>query len=214
MTREELPSSGSAERGRGLALAACGDAPDDEATPGGEETATSAAPTVEPVDFKACMVSDSGGFEDKSFNQSGAEGLQRAADELGVEINKVESTAATDFTPNIDQMIADKCDLIIGVGFLLEDPIQAAATANPDVNFALIDSSFSDETFAPVTLENGKPLLFNTQEASFLAGYVAAGMSATGTVATFGGIKLPSVTIFMDASPTASSSTTPTAGPR
>lgn len=183
-----------------LALTACGSAPDDDdTTPGagatGGET-TAAAP--EEVDFKACMVSDSGGFEDKSFNQSGAEGLQRAADELGVQINMVESTAATDFTPNIDQMIADDCDLIIGVGFLLEDPIQAAAEANPDVHFALIDSSFSDAEFNPVTLDNAKPLLFNTQEAAFLAGYVAAGTSTTGTVATFGGIQLPSVSIFMD----------------
>ncbi len=175
-----------------LALAACGSAPDDEA--GGDSTG-SPAPEV---DYKACMVSDSGGFEDKSFNQSGAEGLQKAADELGVKTNKVESTAATDFTPNIEQLLADNCNLIIGVGFLLEDPIQAAAEANADTDFALVDSAFSDKDFNPVTLDNGKPLLFNTQEAAFLAGYVAAGMSKTGTVATFGGIQLPSVSIFMD----------------
>lgn len=186
-----------------LALAACGNAPDDEATttPGGGATdaaTETSAPTTEPVDFKACMVSDSGGFEDKSFNQSGAEGLERAGSELGVQINKVESTAATDFTPNIEQMLADDCDLIIGVGFLLEDPIQAAAEANPDVEFALVDSAFSDADFNPVTVANAKPLLFNTQEAAFLAGYVAASVSTTGTVATFGGIQLPSVSIFMD----------------
>jgi len=182
-----------------LALAACGSAPDDEAsTPSSSASASASASAAAPVDYKACMVSDSGGFEDKSFNQSGAEGLERAGTELGVTVNKVESTAATDFTPNIDQLLADKCQLIIGVGFLLEDPIQTAATANPDVDFALVDSSFSDKDFKPVTLENGKPLLFNTQEAAFLAGYVAAGTSATGKVATFGGIQLPSVSIFMD----------------
>jgi basic membrane protein A and related proteins len=176
-----------------LALAACGSAP--EETPaaggaGGEEAAGS--------DFKGCMVSDAGGFEDKSFNQSGAEGLDRAAEELGIEEVKVESSAVTDFTPNIDSLVQQGCNLVVGVGFLLEDPIQAAAEANPDVQFALVDSAFSDEEFAPVTLDNGKPLLFNTQEAAFLAGYVAAGMSKTGTVATFGGIQLPSVSIFMD----------------
>jgi len=144
------------------------------------------------------MVSDAGGFEDKSFNQSGAEGLDRAAEELGVEEVKVESSAVTDFTPNIDSLVQQGCQLVVGVGFLLEDPIQAAAEANTDVDFALVDSAFSDEEFAPVTLENGKPLLFNTQEAAFLAGYVSAGMSKTGTVATFGGIQLPSVSIFMD----------------
>ncbi len=61
-----------------------------------------------------------------------------------------------------------------------------------------MDSSFSDADFKPVTLPNAKPLLFNTQEAAFLAGYAAAGMSETGTIATFGGIQLPSVSIFMD----------------
>ncbi len=173
-----------------LALAACGSAPEDDATSSGDAGASS--------DFKACMVSDSGGFEDKSFNQSGAEGLERAGDELGVTVTKVESTAETDFTPNIDNLISQDCNLIIGVGFLLEDPIQTAAEANPDIEFALVDSSFSDADFNPVTVENAKPLLFNTQEAAFLAGYAAAGMSKTGTIATFGGIDLPSVSIFMD----------------
>ncbi|GIG36376.1 BMP family lipoprotein [Cellulomonas pakistanensis] len=173
-----------------LALAACGSAPEEsDDTAGGGEAGS---------DFKACMVSDSGGFEDKSFNQSGAEGLDRAAEELGIEEVKVESTAETDFTPNIDSLVQQDCNLIIGVGFLLEDPIQAAAEANPDVEFALIDSAFTDENFEPVTLDNAKPLLFNTQEAAYLAGYVAAGTSTTGTVATFGGIQLPSVSIFMD----------------
>ena len=174
-----------------LALTACASAPE-ETTPSAGESANAAA------DFKGCMVSDSGGFDDKSFNQSGAEGLAQAESELGIQTNKVESSADTDFTPNIDSMIQENCNLIIGVGFLLEDPIQAASEANTDINFALVDSSFSAPDFSPVTLKNAKPLLFNTQEASFLAGYVAAGMSKTGAVATFGGIQLPSVSIFMD----------------
>lgn len=173
-----------------LALAACGSAPEETDETAGAGTGTS--------DFKACMVSDSGGFEDKSFNQSGAEGLDRAVDELGIQEVKVESSSDTDFTPNIDSLVQQDCNLIIGVGFLLEDPIQAAAEANPDIEFALIDSAFSDADFNPVTLDNAKPLLFNTQEAAYLAGYVAAATSKTGTVATFGGIQLPSVSIFMD----------------
>ncbi|GAA1152280.1 hypothetical protein GCM10009583_22930 [Ornithinicoccus hortensis] len=68
----------------------------------------------------------------------------------------------------------------------------AAAQENPDTHFALIDSTFSEE------LDNGKPILFNTAEASFLAGYLSAGMTETGTVATFGGLQIPSVSIFMD----------------
>jgi basic membrane protein A len=175
-----------------LALAACGSAPEDtDETSGGETSAAS-------VDFKACMVSDAGGFDDKSFNQAGFEGLTRAKDELGIEVASVESAADTDYTPNIDSLVAENCDLIIGVGFLLEDPIQTAAEANPDVNFALVDSAFSDADFAPVTLDNGKPILFDTAQAAYLAGYVAAAQSTTGKVATFGGIQIPSVTIFMD----------------
>jgi len=172
-----------------LTLAACGSAPEDDAT------ATAGAGGS---DFKACMVSDEGGFDDKSFNQSGAEGLERAKAELGITTVLVESQAVTDFGPNVTNLVNQGCNLVIGVGFMLEDAIEEAAVANPDVEFALVDSGFSDADFNPVTHDNAKPLLFDTQEAAFLAGYAAAGMSKTGKVATFGGIQLPSVSIFMD----------------
>ena len=182
-----------------LALAGCGAAPDDEpttaATAGGESTESAPA---EAVDYTACMVSDEGGFDDASFNQSGFEGLQRAQDDLGVEIKSAESADPGQYVDNVDSMVQAGCNMIIGVGFALEDAIQAGAEANPDIDFALVDSSFSDADFAPVTLENAKPLLFNTQESAFLAGYLAAGTSKTGTVATYGGMPFPSVTIFMD----------------
>ena len=177
-----------------LALTACASAPDDEATstdPGdGESTAM--------ADYTACMVSDEGGFDDASFNESGYEGLTRAESELGITIKSAESTDPGQYTTNVDSMVQEGCELIIGVGFALEDAIQAAAEANPDISFGLVDSAFSDADSAPVTLDNAKPILFNTQEAAFLAGYYAAGTSKTGTVATFGGMPFPSVTIFMD----------------
>lgn len=172
-----------------LTLAACGQAPEEE------ETSGTSAPAS---DVKACLVSDQGGFEDQSFNQAGYEGLLRAEEELGIEINSIESAGDADFGPNIDAMIQEGCTYIIGAGFLLEDAIQEAAEANPDVNFGLVDSGFSDADFNPVELPNGKPLLFNTVEAAFLGGYVAAAMSESGTVATYGGIPIPSVQIFMD----------------
>jgi basic membrane protein A and related proteins len=181
-----------------LTLAACAAAPEEEPPADTPEPGATETTDEEPVDFSACMVSDQGGFEDRSFNQSGAEGLERAEAELGIDITLVESAADTDYTPNIQSLVAQECDLIIGVGFLLEDPIQSAAEANAETNFALVDSAFTTADFAPVELENGKPLLFNTQEAAFLAGYVAAGASQTGVVATFGGIQIPSVSIFMD----------------
>ncbi|QCB95404.1 BMP family ABC transporter substrate-binding protein [Cellulomonas shaoxiangyii] len=175
-----------------LALTACGSAPEEtESTAGGGETAAAS-------DFKACMVSDQGGWDDQSFNQSGYEGLQRAAEELGVEVNAVESTADADYGPNIDSLVQDGCTYIIGVGFLLEPAIQEAAEANPDIQFGLIDSAFSDDEFNTIELDNAKPLLFNTAEAAFLAGYVAGATTETGIVGTFGGLPIPSVQIFMD----------------
>ena len=183
-----------------LTLTACGERPAEEGSSADESPSASesSTPAESHPDFKACMVSDSGGFDDQSFNQSGKEGLDAAAEALGFEPVAVESQSDADYATNVGNLVTQGCDLTIGVGFLLEDAIQQAAEQNPDTNFALIDSAFSDDSFAPVELDNAKPLLFNTAEASFLAGYLAAGMSETGTVATFGGLQIPSVSIFMD----------------
>ncbi|MGM0385975.1 MAG: BMP family lipoprotein [Actinomycetota bacterium] len=174
-----------------LALAACGSAPEDDETAGGG-AATGTDTGAPATDFLACMVSDSGGFDDGSFNENSALGLDQAAEQLGVEEAKTESASDTDYAPNVDTMVQQGCDLVFGVGFLLADALTAAAAGNPDVNFALIDSGFGEE------LPNTKPLLFATQEASYLAGYLAAGVTETGKVATFGGMQIPSVAIFMD----------------
>lgn len=176
-----------------LVLASCAAGPEDDGADGVVDGATG-----EDVGFTACLVSDDGGFDDRSANQSGAEGLDRAAADLGIATIKVESTAESDYVTNIANLLAQDCDLVIGGGGTLEDAIQDAAEANPDVDFALVDSAFSDEGSNPVHLPNAKPLLFTTQEAAFLAGYVAAGSSRTGAVATFGGVPIPSVTIVMD----------------
>lgn len=149
-------------------------------------------------DYLACMVSDSGGWDDQSFNQSGREGMESAKKNLGIEEKLAESQSDADFGPNVDNMVQQGCNLTFGVGFLLEDTIQEAAEANPDLNFALIDSTFSDADGKPVTIDNAKAVVFNTAEAAYLAGYVAAATSESGKVGTFGGIQIPSVTIFMD----------------
>lgn len=179
-------------------------APADGGIQTGEETTTDetdqtgAAPPGDAADFKACMVSDAGGFDDQSFNEAAYSGMIAAEEALGIETAEAQSSSDADYGPNIEAMVQQNCDLTIGVGFLLEDAIQSAAEANPDAQFALVDSAFSDADFNPVELENAKPILFNTAEAAFLAGYVAAGVSETGTVATYGGLPIPSVTIFMD----------------
>ena len=177
--------------GLALTASACGQAP--EETAGGGSSSTSAESSGGAAeDYTGCIVSDAGGFNDQSFNQSGREGLAAAAEELGIEEQAAESASEADFATNIDALVTGGCDQIVAAGFLLAEATAEAAAANPDVSFALVDSSL--ETPA----ENVKPLLFDTAQAAFLAGYAAAATSTTGTVATYGGIKIPSVTIFMD----------------
>ena len=91
--------------------------------------------------IKVGMVTDTGGVNDGSFNQSSWAGLQRAEKELGIEVNYLESKNDSDYAANIETFIDEECDLIIGVGFMLADAISAAAAANPDQKFAIIDDS-------------------------------------------------------------------------
>jgi basic membrane protein A len=138
--------------------------------------------------FTVGQVTDVGGIDDKSFNQTAWAGAQRAMEELPVEAVFLESQQQTDYEKNLNEFIQDK-DLIITVGFLLADATKAAAEANPDGKFAIIDS--------PSNAANIKGLLFDVAQPSFLAGYLAAGMSETGTVCTYGGINIPPVVEFM-----------------
>jgi basic membrane protein A and related proteins len=177
-----------------LTLAGCAEAP-------GTGTQTSAQPSASGSAsgggeaFKACMVSDSGGFDDKSFNQTSYKGLTDAKSELGIETGEVESTTTADFAKNIQSMVDAKCNIIVTVGFLLSDDTLAAAKKNTDIKFAIVDNN--DPKSYPAA-KNLKPLVFNTAQSSFLGGYLAAGMSKTKKVGTFGGLKIPTVTIFMD----------------
>ena len=171
-----------------LALSACAAPP--PTNPGSSDSGTT-SPTSAAPKFLACMVSDSGGFNDNSFNQSGWEGMQKAQSQLGVQINSAESKTTADFAPNLSSMQQKNCNLTVTVGYLLAEATEAAAKANTSSHFAIIDN---DDINQP----NVKSLVFKTSDAAFLGGYVAAAYSTTGTVATFGGGKIPSVMIFMD----------------
>jgi len=180
-----------------LALSACAQAP----TPGGDTnspTATDTSTTATNSDFLACMVSDSGGFDDKSFNETSYKGVTDAKADLGIQEKHVQSTGAGDYDTNVQSMVDAGCNIIIGVGFNLAQAIAASAQTNPSINYALVDSAGADAQGNPVDLPNLKPLVFNTNEAAFLGGYLAASISKTGIVATYGGMALPSVTIYMD----------------
>lgn len=179
-----------------LAVAACGDAPEDE-NGGGDATSTAGGDGG--ADFSACMVSDQGGINDKSFNETSYNGLVLAQDEgiIGEPIF-AESQTDADYVPNVNEMVSQDCGLIVTVGFLLADATREAAEANPEEHFAIVDFQYTDETGTPTPIENVKPLVFNTQEAAFMAGYAAAAHSTTGIVGTWGGAPIPTVTIFMD----------------
>ena len=171
-----------------LVLTSCGTPPTQRPTRNLEED----------KDFTACMLSDEGGFDDHSFNESGKKGLDRVGKELGVKTIAVQSESSADYATNIYALIQQNCKLVSGVGFNIAADLTESAKANPDIQFALIDASFIDADGQPASLPNAKPLLFKTAEAAYLAGYAAAGTSQTGVVGTYGGKPLPTVQIFMD----------------
>ena len=139
------------------------------------------------------MVTDTGGINDKSFNQSAWQGMQEAqAANPNVQVKYLQSTTQADYVPNINSFLAEKCGIIVTVGFLMGTATQQAAQKNPNQHFAIVDYSY------PKAISNVNSLLFDTSQDGFLGGYLAAGMSKSGKVATFGGMKLPTVTIYMD----------------
>ncbi len=158
-----------------------------------EPTAAPVEPTAEPVaKIKVCEVTDTGGIDDKSFNATAWKGVTDAMETLGVEGKYLESQEVADYEKNLNAFIEEKCDLIIPVGFFLSDATAAAAAANPDQKFSIVDQAYD-----PI-IPNVQSQVFQTDQAAFLAGYLAAGMTKTGKVATFGGFPIPTVTIFMD----------------
>jgi basic membrane protein A len=180
----------------GLLAAACGSNTSNtsgsgsaSAKPSGSSSSASTAGK-----FLGCMVTDTGGIDDRSFNASSWQGMQEAqsANPSKISVKYLQSTTQSDYTPNINTFIGDKCGIIVTVGFLMAQATQTASKANASAKFAIVDNSYTP------ALKNVDALLFNTVQDGFQGGYLAAGMSKTGKVATFGGEKLPTVTIYMD----------------
>ncbi len=165
-------------------LTGCGTAP----TPGGS---TSGAPGATKSTYLPCVVGDVGGFNDKSFNQSTLKGVTDAASEIGTTPKKVQSQSSSDYAPAFESLVGQKCNIIVAAGFQFPKALGASAKANPKINYAMIDDNSLKQP-------NVKDIVFKTSEAAFLAGYAAAAYSKSGVVATWGGGKFPTVTIFMD----------------
>lgn len=164
------------------------------------------APAASEAKFKVGQVTDLGGIDDKSFNASAYAGIEQAVSEFGIEGKYLESQGQSDYAKNIQQYLDEDADLIVTVGFLLGVDTALTAKANPDVNFAIVDYGYPDcwpgaevgkDCGSDVELANVRGLGFQTDQAAFMAGYLAAGMTKTGKVATYGGIPIPTVTIFM-----------------
>jgi basic membrane protein A len=155
-------------------------------SPGG---ASSSAPAGKAL--SACMVLDTGGVDDKSFNQSSYAGMTAAAQKNpNLKISYVPSNSGNDYTPNLSAEVNKGCDPVIAVGGLMTDNVKTVAAKNPSVHFAEVDSGS--------TGPNVYGLQFNTAQGGFLGGYLAAAMTKTGKVATWGGLNIPPVTIYMD----------------
>ncbi|MBM0258587.1 BMP family protein [Micromonospora sp. 4G55] len=163
-----------------LGAAACGEAPKDDNNAGNGAKK-----------YSACMVTDVGGIDDKSFNTSAWKGLQEAQKANGnIDIKNVQSKAEADYEVNLNGFVNQKCDFILAVGGLMQDATKKAAAAHPDQQFGIVDANPG--------VDNVYPMQFDTAQAAFQAGYLAAGMSKTGKVGTYGGLPIPPVTIFMD----------------
>jgi basic membrane protein A len=195
-----------------LLLTACGAPATATQAPPPPPAATSApVATVAPVAttapaFKVGEVTDLGGVDDKSFNASAWQGVQDAISQLGVDGKYLESKDQSDYAKNIQQFLSENDNLIITVGFLLGVDTATAAKANPNTSFAIVDYTYPDcypgavegkDCGSSTDIPNVRGLAFQTDQAAFLAGYAAASMTKTGKVGTFGGIKIPTVTIFM-----------------
>lgn len=168
-----------------LALTACGSKPTTTNNASGASSSSGGAA------FQACMVLDTGGIDDHSFNESSYAGMKAAKKaDPNITISYVPSNSQNDYVPNLNAQVQKGCNTTVAVGGLMSDAVKQVATAHPNDHFAEVDS--------PSTAPNVYGIQFDTAQGGFLGGYLAAGMTKTGTVATFGGLNIPPVTIYMD----------------
>ncbi len=169
-------------------------------------TAATAAAKTTGAPLKVAFVTDIGGIDDKSFNQTAWAGVQKAMKDFGIDAKYLQSRQQTDYDKNITTFIQEGYPLIVTVGFLLGPATAKGAQASPKTSFTIVDYVFPDcapgakvgvDCASDKAIPNVRGLAFQTDQAAFLAGYLAAGMSKTKTVGTFGGLQLPTVTIFM-----------------
>jgi basic membrane protein A and related proteins len=175
-----------------LLIAGCGKPSSSTATTEPTASDTASSPSASTASLNACMVLDTGGVDDKSFNQSSWAGMTAAkAANSNIKVSYVPSSSQNDYTPNLTAETNKGCDTVIAVGGLMYQAVAKIAKKNPTQHYAEIDNSNQG-------LKNVYGLQYNTAQGGFLGGYLAAGMTKTGKVATYGGLNIPPVTIYMD----------------
>ena len=143
-----------------------------------EDTEAETEEDIDGTGFKIGMVTDVGGVNDGSFNQSAWEGLQRAAENFGCEVKYIESKGDADFVPNIESFLDEDYDLIICTGYVMADAVRDAAELNPDQKFAIVDDASNAD------LDNVTCMMFEQEQASYLVG-LAAGYTTESNVVGF-----------------------------
>lgn len=159
-----------------ISLAACG------GSKASDDSAGDSSSTESKSDFAVSMITDTGGINDQSFNQSAWEGLQELKEETGSEVNYIESKQASDFVTNLERLGDSGAQLLWGIGYACADAVLEAADSNPDLQYAIIDNSYED------TPDNVTGVMFRAQEPSFMVGYVAGRTTESGKVGFVGGI--------------------------
>lgn len=163
-----------------VSMTACGSKGDNSSNSGKNEPEVT--DSASKSDFKASMVTDTGGVNDQSFNQSSWEGLLSFKEKTGCEVSYLESTQETEYTSNLDKQVDEGNKLVWGIGFAMADAILEAAEMNDDVNYAIVDNAYEEVP------ENVTCVTFNAQDSSFLVGYAAGLTTKTNSVGFVGGV--------------------------
>lgn len=149
-------------------------------------TPTTAAALPNSSSIKVGLVTDTGGVKDQSFNQLAWEGVQKASKDMGFQVKFLESQQPTDYEKNIDEFANEGYNVIITVGSSMGDATASKAKQYPDIKFAIIDNAYAISGLA-----NATSLMFAEDQAGFLAGVLAGGMSRSGFVCSVSSIQNP-----------------------
>lgn len=156
---------------------------------------------------KVCVVLDTGGENDKGFNEYTLKGARQAAQEAGLDFAHIVSTSEEDYASHINRFVEERCGLILTVGFLMADATAAAARENPDIEFAIIDVEYFPGIGCPAEVEdcyteegglnNVTSLIFAEDQVGYLAGTLAGCMTQTGVIGSVSGMEIPPVARFV-----------------